>query len=187
MAEHQIRPERIANPIQLLAAALVFVIVLDGSFLALAATIERPTWAAGLLTIAAVVNVPVVLGLVFMLQTRYRHQLLSDREYAKLELTVLSTGDARKRATAQGKKILVDGDPDTMILLFKVESDDWMKSTKAMDVPGGCLVQVSTRMGPLGSEASVAEALEFVAGARVVSDGRGHHLMPSSDDLRSYS
>jgi predicted signal transduction protein with EAL and GGDEF domain len=184
MADHQIRPEGIASPIQLLAAALVFVIVLDGSFLGLAAAIERPTWAAGLLTIAAVVNVPVVLGLVFMLQTRYRRRMLSDREYATLELTVRSTDDARECAKADNRKIFVEGDPDAMALLFKVESDDWMKSTKAMEVPGGCLVQVSTRMGPLGSEASVAEALEFVAGARLVTDAHGRHLMTSADDLR---
>jgi hypothetical protein len=182
MADHQIRPEGIASPIQLLAAALVFVIVLDGSFLGLAATIERPTWAGGLLTIAAVVNVPVVLGLVFMLPTRYRRQMLSDREYARLELTVRSTDDARKRAAANNRKILVEGDPDAMALLFKVESDNWMKSTKAMEVPGGCIVQVSTRMGPLGSEASVAEALEFVAGARLVRDANGRRLMTSADD-----
>jgi hypothetical protein len=179
VAEHQIKPESVGNPIQLLAAALVFVIVLDGSFLAAAAAIDRPTWAAGVLTVAAVLNVPAVLGLVFTLQTRHRRQLLSDQEYTKLELTVRSTFDARKRAATQGKELLIEGDPDKMALLFKAESDDWMRSTKAMEVPGGCLVQVSTRMGPLGPESPVAEALEFVAGARLVKDDRGLYVLSS--------
>jgi hypothetical protein len=177
MADHKITPERIANPIQLLAAAFVFIIVIDGAFLALAGTITSPPWAAGVLTIAAVVNVPLVLGLVFLLQTRYRRQLLSDREYSKLEVTVRSTSDARKRAAARRQNIAVEGDPDAMALLFKVETDDWMKSTKVMEVPGGCLVQVSTRMGPLGTSASVAEALEFVAGARLAEDDKGRRLL----------
>ncbi|MFA5739425.1 MAG: hypothetical protein WC902_11630 [Bacteroidales bacterium] len=51
------------------------------------------------------------------------------------------------------------------------ESEGWMKSTKACEVPGGCIVQVTTQQrNPDGSYA-VAEALTYVPGARIVDDG----------------
>jgi len=38
-----------------------------------------------------------------------------------------------------------------------------MKSTKAMEVPGGCVVQVTTQQGD-----DVAEALTFVPGVNII-------------------
>ena len=57
------------------------------------------------------------------------------------------------------------GDGDTFRLISKAssESEDWMKSTKAMEIPGvGCVVQVTTQQGK-----NVAEALTFVPGVRI--------------------
>jgi len=65
------------------------------------------------------------------------------------------------------------GDGDMFQLLCKASSDDegWMKSTKAMEIPGvGCVVQVTTQQGE-----QVAEAVVFVPGVKVVGnaeDGR---------------
>jgi hypothetical protein len=59
------------------------------------------------------------------------------------------------------------GNPGAWVLLAKAssESQGWMKSTKAMSVPTGIIVQVSTQQkNPDGSYA-VAEALTFVPGA----------------------
>lgn len=56
------------------------------------------------------------------------------------------------------------GNPDLFQLLCKASSEDegWMKSTKVMQCPNGCVVQVSTQQrNPDGSYA-VAEALTFV-------------------------
>ena len=57
------------------------------------------------------------------------------------------------------------GDPDGFQLICKAssESEGWMKSTKAMQIPGaGCLVQVTTQQrNPDGSYA-IAEALTYV-------------------------
>jgi hypothetical protein len=48
-----------------------------------------------------------------------------------------------------------------------------MKSTKAMQVPNGCVVQVTTQQrNPDGSYA-LAEALTFVPGVRVTDDVNG--------------
>jgi hypothetical protein len=65
------------------------------------------------------------------------------------------------------------GDGDTFKLICKASSqaEGWMKSTKAMEIPGtGCVVQVTTQQrNPDGSYA-LAEALTFVPGAVIVED-----------------
>lgn len=57
------------------------------------------------------------------------------------------------------------GDGDTFKLISKASSteEDWMKSTKAMQIDDvGCVVQVTTQQGT-----SVAEALTFVPGVKI--------------------
>ena len=78
---------------------------------------------------------------------------------------------ARKNVT----DIQVVGDGDLFRLLCKASSqqEGWMKSTKAMQVPGGCVVQVTTQQrNPDGSYA-VAEAVTFVPGVQIVDDQNG--------------
>jgi len=60
------------------------------------------------------------------------------------------------------------GDGDTFKCISKAWSkkEGWMKSTKAMNVPGGIVVQVSTQQGD-----NVAEAVCYVPGAQVSVDG----------------
>lgn len=68
--------------------------------------------------------------------------------------------------------VVVFGNGDLWQLMCKASSqrEGWMKSTKAMEVPGGALVQVTTQQrNPDGSYA-VAEALAFVPGVHVVDD-----------------
>lgn len=63
------------------------------------------------------------------------------------------------------RDIQIYGDGDTFKLICKASSEDegWMKSTKAMEIPGvGCVVQVTTQQGD-----EVAEALAFVPGVRI--------------------
>jgi hypothetical protein len=64
------------------------------------------------------------------------------------------------------------GNGDLWQLLSKAssQSQGWMKSCKAMEVPGGAVVQVTTQQrNPDGSYA-VAEAVTFVPDVRVVDD-----------------
>jgi len=80
-------------------------------------------------------------------------------------------------AKANVPDIKVVGNGDTFRLLCKASSqaEGWMKSAKAMEVPGGCVVQVTTQQrNPDGSYA-VAEALTFVPDVKIaddVNDGR---------------
>jgi tetratricopeptide (TPR) repeat protein len=86
--DQRIDPEKVGAPFQFLAAALVFIVLLDGSFLSAAAVIEKPSWAAAVLVISAVVNVPLLLIGMFVLQTRFRAELLGDQQYVELQKTV---------------------------------------------------------------------------------------------------
>jgi len=79
----RIVPAQVTKPIQLLAAWLVGLIAIDGTFLTAARLISSPPWAAGLLVIAAVLSVPVFLGCLFLLQTRFRPEMQEDMFYSK--------------------------------------------------------------------------------------------------------
>jgi hypothetical protein len=59
---------------------------------------------------------------------------------------------------------------DLFKLLSKASSDSegWMKSTKALDTGRGCLVQVTTQQLNVDGTYSLAEALTFVPGVKVV-------------------
>jgi hypothetical protein len=76
-----------------------------------------------------------------------------------------------KASEMTGPDIRIFGDPDSWQLIVKPGSDsqEWMRSTKAMEVPGGCLVNVSTQVGN-----SVAEAVCFVPGVSI-------HLLSDDD------
>lgn len=69
-------------------------------------------------------------------------------------------------ATKNVKDIVFWGNGDTFKLISKASSknEGWMKSTKAMEIPGvGCVVQVTTQQGN-----NIAEALTFVPGVKIV-------------------
>lgn len=60
--------------------------------------------------------------------------------------------------------IEVVGDPGAWVLIAKASSqaEGWMKSTKAMELDTGCLVQVSTQQRNHDGSYAIAEALTFV-------------------------
>jgi len=85
--------------------------------------------------------------------------------------------DAVKTAKDNIKDIKFFGDPHTFRLISKASSkeEDWMKSTKAMEIEGvGCVIQVTTQQGD-----NVAEALTFVPGVRIEEYPNGiRRIMP---------
>jgi len=78
----------------------------------------------------------------------------------------------KKTSDLQGK-IKVVGDPDQMVLLFKATGKGFIKSTKAMDVGCGCVIQTSTEMVSYDGSISVAEALVFVPNVMIVKNENG--------------
>ena len=83
MANEQIQPDKVTKPIQLLAAWLAGLIITDGAFLTSAALISRPDWASGALVVAAILNVPLFLTALFLLQTKFRPEMQEDAFYSK--------------------------------------------------------------------------------------------------------
>jgi hypothetical protein len=80
------------------------------------------------------------------------------------------------------KDIVVYGNGDMFRLLCKASSQNegWMKSTKAMEVVGGCVVQVTTHQRNHDGTNSVAEALAYVPGVKIAddADSGGRKLIP---------
>ena len=85
-------------------------------------------------------------------------------------------------ASKQVKDIEFWGNGDTFKLIYKASSkaEGWMKSTRALDVGNGCVVQVTTQQGD-----QFAEALTFVPGVTIIDEidlesgeVQGRHLEP---------
>ncbi len=68
------------------------------------------------------------------------------------------------------KDIQFWGNGDTFQLISKASSQDegWMKSTKAMDVGNGVVVQVTTQQRNNDGGYAVAEALSYVPNVKIV-------------------
>lgn len=83
---------------------------------------------------------------------------------------------SREKAARENiSDIKIVGNTDLFQLLCKASSKEqgWMKSTKAMLVPGiGALVQVSTQQRNPDGSYSVAEALSFVSGCLEIADDK---------------
>lgn len=83
MSNQNIEPPKITKPIQLLAAWLAGLILINGSFLATATSLSTPTWAPAALVVASILNVPLFLACLFLLQTKFRPEMQEDAYYAK--------------------------------------------------------------------------------------------------------
>jgi hypothetical protein len=97
-SQKPIDPKGITKPIQLLAAWLSGLVVLDGSFLLAASRIVDPGWAGGALVIASIANVPLFLLAIFLLQTKFRPEMQEDSFYSKYLES--KTGHTERTVTA---------------------------------------------------------------------------------------
>ena len=82
MSEQSIKPEKITKPIQLLGAWLAGLFSIDSCFLFAAENMQHGSFESYALTIAAIVNVPIFLLAVFLLQTKFRPELQEDSYYS---------------------------------------------------------------------------------------------------------
>ena len=75
--------------------------------------------------------------------------------------------------------IKVFGDGDLFQLIAKASSDEqgWMKSTKAMNVGNGVVVQVTTQQKNVDMTYSIAEALTYVPGVTIREDEKGNRFI----------
>jgi len=89
-----------------------------------------------------------------------------EKNYVEIEKKSKTYGNTCANGTKKNvKDVKFWGNGDLFELISKAssESEGWMKSTKAMEIPGvGVVVQVTTQQGD-----NVAEALTFVPGAKI--------------------
>lgn len=74
-----------------------------------------------------------------------------------MEKTLDNTNVAEAKDKVSDIKVFGNGDLFQLIAKASSKEQGWMKSTKAMETPKGCVVQVTTQQGD-----NVAEALTFV-------------------------
>jgi hypothetical protein len=86
------------------------------------------------------------------------------------EKTLHNSDASGAKQNVSDLKIVGNGDSFQLLCKASSQNEGWMKSTKAMQVNGGCIVQVTTQQrNPDGSYA-VAEALCFVPSVSIVAD-----------------
>lgn len=83
MQQQQIKPEKITKPIQLLAAWLIGLLLIESALLTASGTVSEPSWLPAMYGITAVLIIPLFLILIFLLQTRYRPEMQEDSFYSK--------------------------------------------------------------------------------------------------------
>lgn len=82
MTEQAIKPEKITKPIQLLGAWLAGLFSVDSCFLFAASNMDSGSFESISLVIASILNVPLFLLAVFLLQTKFRPELQEDSYYS---------------------------------------------------------------------------------------------------------
>ena len=82
MSGTKIVTEKINKPIHLLGAWLAGLFTVNGGFLVAATNMERGSFESIALIVAAIINVPLFLFSVFLLQTKFRPELQEDHYYS---------------------------------------------------------------------------------------------------------
>jgi hypothetical protein len=82
MSEVAQKSEKITKPIQLLAAWLAGLLSINSCFLVAAANLGTTSWEASALVVASILNVPLFLTAVFLLQTKFRPEMQEDSFYS---------------------------------------------------------------------------------------------------------
>lgn len=87
----------------------------------------------------------------------------------KVGVLELTSSNVVEKTADLGDKVETAGRPDRFELLFKAQGISkrrfFVKSTKAMKVPGGCVVQVTSELQNPDQSWSIAESLTFVPGS----------------------
>jgi hypothetical protein len=79
----KIDAHKITKPMQLMAVWFIALLLIDSAFLTAAAKIVNPPWICPMLSIAAVVFVPLFISCVLLMQTVFRKELQEDQYYSE--------------------------------------------------------------------------------------------------------
>jgi hypothetical protein len=81
MTDHNIKPEKVTTPIQLLAVWFIALLLLTGTIFTAATLIKEPKWVSPLLVISGIILGLIIVVLIFLMQTKFRPEMLSGKEY----------------------------------------------------------------------------------------------------------
>lgn len=98
-----------------------------------------------------------------------------------MEKTLHNSDISGTRVNVPDVQVFGDGDAWQLICKASSQSEGWMKSTKAMEVPGGCVIQVTTQQRNNDGSYALAEAVTFVPGVAIetfVQSGKGEPDVP---------
>lgn len=137
MAENQIQPHKVTKPIQLVAAWLAGLVVIDAMFLGAAKSLGVETWIHILLVVAAVINVPIFLGAIFLLQTKFRAELQEDSFYSEY----------LSKRTSQVVRIDKNSEQDAKISSLELKVASLEQSTALMPAHSSNHQNKTTRWG----------------------------------------
>jgi len=90
-----------------------------------------------------------------------------------IEKTLFNSDVSGARQNVPDIKVFGNGDMFRLLCKASSQNEGWMKSSKAMEVPGGCVVQVTTQQKNADGSYSVAEAVCFVPGVKIADDENG--------------
>ena len=142
-----------------------------------------------------VVVFPVLIAAGFFAVLWYKpYAFYAPSEYGKqvsVEQYVQAIGGAtgpivRDTKDVQDGDVETFGNPDRLTLLFKAKGATWVRSTKAMAVHGGCVVQFSTKFLTPDGSWNIAEAATYVPDVAIHNepDGEGRFLARRTTDAK---
>ncbi len=118
MPSNNLIPDKIENPIQLMAAWFVMLVSLTTVLLATASNIKKPEWAAGYLVISSTIVILVVIACVLLMLTKFRPNLQGGKEYAEW---IKDQGEYSKGEILQTQKITGD-DPQNQVATSDIKN-----------------------------------------------------------------
>ena len=86
------------------------------------------------------------------------------------EKTLHNSDVSGARTNVPDIKVVGNGDMFRLLCKASSQNEGWMKSTKAIETPHGCVVQVTTQQKNPDGSYSLAEALTFVPGVKIAED-----------------
>ena len=131
--EQRIEPHKVTKPIQLLAAWMVGLVVTNSSFLIAASQMTDHSWEKVFLVVAAVINVPVFLIALFLLQTRFRAELQEDTYYSEYLSKKTSTPIKLDKNTEQDARIERIERLVSQLSAQKIEQDNNLSAEGELD------------------------------------------------------
>lgn len=158
MNEQKIEPQKVTKPIQLLAAWLVGLVLTNSTFLLAATQMTEGSWEKSALVISAIVNVPIFLIALFVLQTRFRAELQEDTYYSEylskktseaIRIDKDASQDAKlhvleRRITNLSEHALLVSEPS------KNESIDWLNWPVALNQKHPRFVEIRSAIREAG-------------------------------------